>query len=197
MKIIINEDIAKQQGLSLQEVMLVSLIKSGININNCLENLVDRQILIKDLFGNYTVLQKWAEVCDNVLLSSDSSIPSDSELTPLAEKLMALMPQCKKENTPYYFKCNKREVVLKLKKFFKLYGKYTEDEIIDATQKYVNSFNGDYTYMRLLKYFILKEERKMNVDGIVSVEETSTLATLLESKGDVYIPQNFDNGELV
>ena len=43
--------------------------------------------------------------------------------------------------------------------FFKKYGnKYTNEQIINATKKYVISFNGDYQYMQLLKYFILKTD---------------------------------------
>ena len=41
-----------------------------------------------------------------------------------------------------------------------MYGtKYTDEQIINATQKYVNSFNGNYAYLKLLKYFIWKDER--------------------------------------
>ena len=48
-----------------------------------------------------------------------------------------------------------------MQKFFKLYGnKYTDEQILKATQDYVSSFNGNYSYMRVLKYFILKDERK-------------------------------------
>lgn len=197
MKVTISSDVAIQNGMTTQEVMLVALIKSGVDIGQTLDELVKRQVLVKDLFGGYNVTQRWAEVCDNILLSSDSSIPSDSALSPLADKLMALMPQGRKEGTPYYFKGNKREIILKLKKFVKLYGKYKDDEIIQATKKYINSFNGNYTYMRLLKYFILKEERKVNAEGEGYVEETSLLATLLESKGNNDVVQNFDNGELI
>ena len=33
---------------------------------------------------------------------------------------------------------------------------FTEEQALKATKAYVESFNGDYTYMQLLKYFILK-----------------------------------------
>lgn len=198
MKVTINSDVAQQHGMTTQEVMLVSSIKSGLDVEQSLADLVKRQVLIKDLFGGYSVTQRWAEVCDDVLLSSDSSIPTDSELSSLADKMMELMPQGRKEGTSYYFKCNKREIVLKLKKFTKLYGKYSDADILAATKKYVDSFNGDYSYMRLLKYFILKEDRKTDAEGNGYVEESSTLATLLESKGATGIPKlNFDSGEIV
>lgn len=199
MKVTINSDVAQQNGLTTQEVMLVAIIKSGVNIEQTIENLVNREVLVKDLFGEYSVTQRWAEVCDNILLSSDSSIPSDNDLMPLAEKMMALMPQIKKEGTSSYFKCNRREVLLKLKKFIKLYGNYPQEDILNATKKYIDSFNGDYTHMRLLKYFIMKEARKVDGNGEGYIEETSDLATMLESKGASCSStmHNFDNGTLV
>lgn len=195
MKVVINSEVAQSNGLTTEELLLILLVRSGTDIPGTLQKLADKQVLVKDLFNEYSVTQHWADVCDNVLLTSDSSVPSDEVLGPLAEKMMAIFPQCKKEGTSYFFKCNKREVVLKLKKFIKLYGVYPEEKILEATKKYVDSFNGDYTFMRLIKYFILKEDRKTNADGKTVVEETSTLATLLENEGAL-ASQTFDIGEL-
>lgn len=68
--------------------------------------------------------------------------------------------------------------------FFKMYDKYDDATIIDATKKYVESFNGSYEYMRLLKYFIWKDEKKLNSDGGYYVEEASDLASFIENKED-------------
>lgn len=197
MKVTINSDVAQKNGMTTQEVMLVALIKSGVNLDQTLESLVQRQVLVKDLFGNYSVTQRWADTCDNILLSSDTTVPSDSDLAPLADKLMSIMPQGKKEGTNMYYKCNRREVILKLKKFTKLYGKYSAEDIINATQRYVDGFNGDYTFMRLLKYFILKEDRRVDAEGNGYIEEVSELATMLERKSEANVTRTFDNGELV
>lgn len=197
MKVTINSEIAQQKGLTTQEVMLVSIIKSGVDVEKTIESLIQRQVLVKDLFGQMAVTQRWAEVCDDVLLSSDSTIPSDAELASLADKLMAIMPQGRKDGTNYYYKGNRREITLKLKKFTKLYGKYSDEAIIKATQKYVDGFNGDYTYMRLLKYFILKEDRKVDSEGNGYIEEVSELATMLERDGEVSVARTFDNGDIV
>lgn len=197
MKVTINSEIAQQKRLTTQEVMLVSIIKSGVDVEKTIESLIQRQVLVKDLFGQMAVTQRWAEVCDDVLLSSDSTIPSDAELASLADKLMAIMPQGKKDGTTYYYKGNRREITLKLKKFTKLYGKYSDEAIIKATQKYVEGFHGDYTFMRLLKYFILKEDRKVDSEGNGYIEEVSELATMLERDGEVSVARTFDNGDIV
>ena len=72
-------------------------------------------------------------------------------------------------------------ITKRLKAFIKKYGdNYTDKEIIEATKKYVESFNGDYRYMQLLKYFILK--RVNTQDG--EIEDTSQLLSYLSNTGE-------------
>lgn len=179
----------------MQELLLLLLIKTGADVPETLLALRSKEAIIGDLMGSYKVTQRWSDMADNILLTSEKSIPRDSDLTSLVEKMMAIVPHCKKEGTAYYFKCNRREITLKLKKFFKLYGNYSDEDILEATQRYVDSFNGNYTYMKLLKYFILKDERKVDSEGVGYIEEVSMLATFLENKDAKSI--NFDNGSLV
>lgn len=196
MKFTIDEEVTIRNELQLGELLVALLVKTGVNIPETIEKLQQRQVVVKDMFGDYKITQHWNEVIENVLLTSEKSIPKDEDLAPLAEQLMAIMPQCKKEGTAFYFKCNKREVILKLKKFFKLYGKYSNEDIIEATRRYVEGFNGNYSYMRILKYFILKEERKVREDdGKTIVEEVSELASMLENKDSSSITN--DIGELL
>lgn len=175
MKYVIDDAIVNKSPLSLAELFALLLIKTGEDFNEVIKGLIDKEAIV--LVGNskYMLTQRWSDLSDNILLSSERSIPKDDELLPLAEKLMQIFPQGKKPGTPYYWKCNKREIALKLKSFYKLYGvKYSEEEILNAAQNYVNSFNGDYRFMRLLKYFIWKKENG---------EEISELATFIDNDG--------------
>lgn len=177
MKYVIDDAIAEKMGLTLPQILALMLIKTGKDIKWVLSELLDKEAIVA--VGTpptrYMPTQKWSNLCDTVLLASDKSVPTDDELMPIAEKLMQIFPQGKKPGTPYYWKCNKREVMLKLKSFFKLYGdKYTEEEIINAAHNYVDSFNGDYRFMRLLKYFIWKREEN---------GEVSELATFIDNAG--------------
>lgn len=177
MKYVIDDAVAEKMGLSLPQVLLLMLIKTGQNTNEILQELLDKEAIVAlDVYPvKYMITQRWNDTCDNILLTSDRTVPTEDEILPIAEKLMAIFPQGKKPGTPYYWKCNRREVALKLKSFFKLYGtKYTEEEILEAATNYVNSFNGDYRFMRLLKYFIWKKE-----DGV----EISELATFIDNAG--------------
>ena len=76
------------------------------------------------------------------------------------------------------------------------YGDHTDKEIIDATKSYVNSFNGDYRYMQLLKYFIWKNKVTGGelVDGrmVGEVEKQSQLAAYLEDTEETQIATDWD-----
>lgn len=184
MKYVIDLSVVAKSELTLEELFALLLVKTGANVNNVFSNLVAKEAIVNTgIAGKFLPTQRWSDMCDNILLSSEKTIPTDEELIPLAEKLMQIFPQGKKPGTPYYWKCNKREISLKLKSFFKLYGvKYTEEEILSAAHRYVESFNGDYRFMRLLKYFIWKKE-----DG----EEISELATFIDNDGQ----EDSDYGE--
>lgn len=197
MKITIDTETISKSSLSTLEVLLLLFLRQGGDVEKELDSLVKKEAIVKDMFDNILVTQRYSDELDNILLTSDASIPKEDELFPLAEKLMAIMPQCKKEGTPYYFKCNKREIVLKLKKFFKIYGSYSDEDIEDATKRYVESFHGDYHLMKLLKYFIMKDEKKMTSEGMGYIEESSMLATLLENKEDDSQNSVSDFGEIV
>ena len=54
-----------------------------------------------------------------------------------------------------------------------------DEQIVQAAEKYVQGFNGDYQYMKLLKYFILKE--KVGAGG--DVEGESDLINYIENAG--------------
>lgn len=178
MKYVLDDVVAEKMGLSLPQVLALMLIKTGADIKWVLSELMDKEAIIA--IGTpptrYMVTQRWSDLCDNILLTSDKVVPREDELEPIAEKLMQIFPKGRKPGTPYYWKCNKREVTLKLKSFFKLYGsKYTEEQIVNAAREYVDSFHGDYTLMRLLKYFIWKK--------LDNGEEVSELATCINNAG--------------
>lgn len=177
MKYVIDDAVAEKMGLPLPQVLTLMLIKTGADIGCTLAELVEKEALVTVGTSpvKYMITQRWSDLCDNILLTSDKTVPTVNELEPLALKLMEIFPKGRKPDTPYYWRCNKREVILRLKSFFKLYGnKYTEEQIINAAIDYVNTNRNTPTTMRILKYFIWKK-----VDG----EEVSDLATCIDNAG--------------
>ena len=188
MKITIDEDACKKVKLSLPEVLMITLVKTGINIETLLKQMKEKQILVEEhtLLGtNLLVTQRWSDLSDKALLSADKSVPDNKRLENLAKSLMEVFPAGKKEGTSQYWKGNLRDNTLRLAKFFKLYGdKYTDEQMIEAAKNYVSSHNGKYQYMRVLKYFIWKDTRKVNSEGEGYIEEVSDLAAFIENAKD-------------
>lgn len=187
MKIVIDEKVCRDLGMELPEVLAVLLVKTGADINELFKSLSDKEMLVyKDTIfeSRWYVTQRWNDVCDNILLTSDKEVPEDDRIEILAKSLMEIFPKGKKEGTNTYWRGNVKDTKLRLKKFFKLYGnKYTDEQILNAAKKYIQSFNGQYSYMRVLKYFIWKDERKMDIEGRMYIEEVSDLATFIENDG--------------
>lgn len=187
MKLIIDEALCSKHKMTITEVLLALAVRSSDNLQGELLNMQNREILVNDR-GIYKVTQHWSDVLDELLSdSSGASEKTDEQLIKLAKQMREIFPQRKMLDrmgrpTPYYYRCNTSEVVRKLKKFFTIFGNIPDSDIIDATKRYVASFQGDYTGMRLIKYFILKDDVKPSEDGTGHVEQISDLATFLENK---------------
>jgi hypothetical protein len=184
MKYTIDSEVLKANGITLPELLMLMIMKTGSSPPELVDNMLKKQMIVKDgMFGQYLLTSNWADVMSTVLLDSDESHESQDRVEALAIKLMEIFPKGKKEGTvSTYWRGNKKDIALKLKKFFKLYSKYSDETILEATKSYVDSFNGDYNYMRVLKYFIWKDEVKC-IGGVNQVIETSDLATVIENLG--------------
>lgn len=110
------------------------------------------------------------------ILSIDNN---GNDVTELATQLRELFPKGRKAGTNYMWRDSLPMIVQKLnalKKKCKDDGiSFTNEEAIDATKRYIDSFNGDYTYMQLLKYFILKRDLSKG-------EETSQLLSFIQNE---------------
>ena len=165
MRIEVDEVVCKKYNLSLKEVMILIGLKYGsqelfkkLNKERYLLNLGSS--IFKEE-PKYTLSRKASEIISCILAESTEKVAERvTNVEELADKLRDIYPNGKIFNTNYYYRGNRGDIVNKLKTFFKRYGtKYTDEQIINATKKYVESFNGNYTYLKLLKYFIWKDER--------------------------------------
>ena len=186
MTISINESVCKKNKLSLAELLSILLIKTGADIPKLFKSLEEKEVIVKDVFGDYMITQRWDDIASTILLDSDKDSQPPERLENLAIQLAEIFPKEKKAGTCHYFRGNKKDTILRLKKFFKRYGnKFTDEQILEAAKNYVASFNGNYHYMRVLKYFIWKDAKKEDADGNLYVDETSDLATLIENAGAI------------
>lgn len=174
----------KKHGLLLSEG--IALLAISTTTEDTYKSLVDRGLITKangtmqSLNRKYSATEKGITLADELIADSEESIAAKEDgIKELADKLRSIYPEGKKAGTSYYYRCNRADIVRKLKSFFRRYGEYTPEQIIEATQRYVDSFNGNYTYLRLLKYFIWKDENK---DG--EVLSISQLADWIENKNE-------------
>lgn len=190
MKITIDEKVCLKHKLSFEEVLMALVYRHTKDPTKVFRNLLKREVLVKQ-GGTYPVTQRWSDEIDEILADSSGCCQkSDEELLALAKKMRELYPQEKMKDrfgkpTQYYYRCNNSEVMKALKRFFTQFGNYSDEEVLDATRRYVASFQGQYWQkgMRLIKYFILKNPIKQGEDGQGHIEQVSDLLTFIENKG--------------
>lgn len=184
MKITIDEKIVEQKGLSIEEFLFLLFLKvSDKPYSEVFEQIVkDGKVYYNNEAMQTLLMDNTDDLVQAILLDSEKTVPEIEREEALAIKMQEIFPLGKKEGTSQYYRGNKKEITLKIKKFFKLYGHYTDEQILQATQKYVDSFNGNYTFMRVLKYFIIKDVRKQG-EEVNYVEQVSELASYLENAG--------------
>lgn len=178
MKITLDEKTCLKNKLTLQEALIAAAVSMG-NYKSTFDNMINRHVL--GIMGQ-SIDSKWKDIIKNLINSEDERFEA------LATKVQECFPKQKMmyangTASPFYFRCNKTEIKNKLKKFLTIYGEVANEDIIDATKRYVASYaSKGYRGMRLAKYFIMKDDRKLMADDEIHVEEISDLATFLENK---------------
>ncbi len=181
----LNKKAAQQNGITIDEALLMLVIHNKANLEGAERALIQKGLITaerNDLFQQvgWRLTNKGTEVLDSVIIDSDKEQEPQDRLIQLATKLKEIFPKGKKDGTNYYWADGVALIVRRLKLFFKKYGnKFTDEQIIQAAEKYVQGFNGNYQYMRLLKYFIFKE--KVGANG--EVEGDSELISYIENAG--------------
>ena len=196
MKIIIDTDVCKKEGKDPDLILYLLSLLSGYRITlHTFEKARQRNLLRfehpydrMNPFPEYVSLNETGEHIAESMLASSSNAASEERCTQLAEKLREIFPSGKKPGYAYTWRDSVSCIADRLKKFFMKYGEYTDEQVIEATKAYVASFNGNYQYMQLLKYFIWKN--KVTGEEIVrgrivgEVERQSQLAAWIEDTPD-------------
>lgn len=181
----LNKKAAQQNGITIDEALLMLVIHNKADLERAEKALIQKGLITaerNELFQQtgWRLTNKGTEVLDSVIIDSDKEQEPQDRLIQLATKLKEIFPKGKKDGTNYYWTEGVVLIVRRLKLFFKKYGnKFTDEQIIQAAEKYVQGFNGNYQYMRLLKYFIFKEKVGANNE----VEGDSELISYIENAG--------------
>ena len=158
-KVSINKDVLEKYNLSMDEFLVLLLTYNKANIQEVKQSLVEKGLADFSVFDDELVISSTTkDLITSITIDSDVKVLSkDKEFRELADKLKELFPRGKKAGTTYMWRDSTAVIARKLKTLVVKYDyQFTEEQAIKATKAYVESFNGDYTYMQLLKYFILK-----------------------------------------
>jgi hypothetical protein len=184
MTICLNDDVLEKYKVSAEQVLLGLLLRGSNEYKETLATLVSQRRVV-EVDGELFITETFSKMLDNIIADSAKKRPKEGRVEELAMKLREVFPEGKKPGGPYYWRGNKSEIVHKLKKFFLLFGdKYTDEQILGAAKSYVSSFT-DTSYMKILKYFILKNTIKNG-----EVEQVSDLLTYIENADEVGIGQD-------
>lgn len=185
MKITIDQTILDKNNLTLEEFLVLYLGAKDVDIKSILQSLIAKGLADKNLFSKEKIVvsDKVKDLISTIFIDSDRNIiDKDSEFTELATELREIYPAGRKDGTTYMWRGTTAEVAKKLKTLVVKYGfTINKEDVIKATKEYVSSFNGNYRYMQLLKYFILKSVR--DADGNVDIK--SELMSLIENSDQI------------
>lgn len=192
MKIVLDTEVCKKEGKDADVALYLISLLCGCKITvDTFEKARQQRLLlfeqmydVRKPFPEYVSLNVTGEHMVESLMASSVNVSSEERCTQLAEKLREIFPAGKKPGYAYTWRDSVSCIADRLKKFFMKYGEYTDEQVIEATKAYVASFNGNYTYMQLLKYFIWKNkvtgEEVIRGRIVGEVERQSQLAAWIE-----------------
>jgi len=183
MKLTIDSAVIDKYNMTVQEFLTLMLVIHRVNLNEAKKALISKGYVISAIdFDSGTDFERTklgVDTYNNIILeSSPQNMATEERLKNLATKLKEIYPKGKKDGT-WYWADGVAVIARRLQIFFHKYDKkmeLTDEQIIKATQKYVDEMIGKPD-MRLLKYFIFKEAIGKGGD----VEPTSDLLSYIEN----------------
>lgn len=187
-RLIIDVDKCNKENIPLDVVLYLLSLKIGKPVNSETQKYcsMKRFIITEESNMQKAILKAritldGIEFVNSALEQSDDTPIDNYEI--MAEKMRELYPKGKKPGTNYMWRDSISIIAKRLKAVQRKYKEvhkceFTEEQALNATRAYVESFNGDYRYMQLLKYFISKA---VIVNGVV--EENSQLMSYIENEG--------------
>ena len=179
MRLIVDSKACAKHQLNVNEFLLLHLIMQGQDCKDIIETLKKRGIL-QEQNGKCVIPELTKNVVNSILVECGNI--DSRNLDTLAVKMQRCFPEGKPSGGIAYYRANKREIVFQLQKFFFQYGNYSDEDIIAATKRFVDSFNGNYKYLPVITNFILKSTKTLDEFGNPVVKESSQLASQLENK---------------
>lgn len=162
MTITVADKILDKYNLSIEEFLILYICSKEYDIKELIDTIIAKGYADKNLYNPNTAIvsNNVKEIISSVIIDSDKAvIDKEEDYLRVAKKMQEIFPKGRKEGTTYAWRDCTAVIAKKLKTLVvKFDFKFTEEEALEATKKYVESFNGNYKFMQLLKYFILKND---------------------------------------
>lgn len=173
-----KEKVPIDSALYIASLYLGKLITSNTFQDVCAKGLIEFDGFdLKREPVNARLTQSGVELIETIFLNSEfcSSNSEEDRYEKLAKRLQEIFPKGKKPGTNLMWRDSQPIIAKKLKAIVKKYKvDFTDLQAIEATKKYVESFNGDYQFMQVLKYFISKR-------NLITGDETSQFLSYIEN----------------
>lgn len=181
MEMNINEDVLRDTNLELSDFLVLLTLKDDYDIVSVMKKLNQEALILYNQSKKaFFVSDKGLKLINSVLEVKQKEEQNCNDLRELATTLKSLFPKGIKPGTNTPWTEAVPLIMKRLEAFFKKFGEQSYDKIVEATKKYIDSFNGDYRMMRVLSYFIMKTI--INNDG--EKEMKSDLLTTIENLDD-------------
>ena len=163
MRYTIDDAILSKYNLTEEEFIALVVSFRDLDIQRGNDNLIAKGIADRNIYDKTKIVlsDNTKNMISSIIVDSDKeTINREEEFLDGAQNLRELYPKGKKPGTTYMWKDSNTIIAQKLKTLVVKFGyKFTKEQAIEATRRYIESFRGDYRYMQLLKYFILKTDR--------------------------------------
>lgn len=185
----INREIIEKEGWTLGEFILMLCTINKIDLHAAKRLLIQKKLMTDHcppeqypplgIAPMEEGVKKFNDIVIKASPAANGGPTTDMELDELAKKLKEIYPKGKKEGR-WYWADSVPLIKERLQKFFVKYGRFSAEEIIDATERYVRE-KQDQEDMRLLKYFMFRDKR---VDGeVVATSDLLNYILLKEEEG--------------
>ena len=184
----IDVDECKKENIPVDAALYIAAIYLGTLITpDTFQEVCRRGLIEYDGFDltrqpvNARLTKSGVELIESIFLNSEfkSEDPGEDKFEDLAIKLREIFPTGKKPGTSLMWRDSTAIITKKLKTLAKKYQcSFTDEQAINAAKKYVESFNGDYRFMQVLKYFICKKD-------VNTGDENSQLLSYIANEGAV------------
>ena len=186
MKYIIDTEILEREGIGLDETLYLLSVykKKPINFNTIQKVKVENKILkFENPKDPVKITPKGQTLIESILAKSKIHISSNNleRYRVLADKMREVYPKGLKPGTNYQWRDSTAIIADRLMKLVAKHNiEFTDEEAVEATKRYIASFNGNYKYMQILKYFISKQKP---IEGAPAEQNSQFLSFLQNEEG--------------